>query len=280
MTRVWLLLFTLLLITSSAATLFADTHDELVMKYISLKARGQQEFELGSRPIDEQSISQELRKKVVAFRDRIDNAAHQYYAGQLTDNELDKLIRWYGSTTGKKSAAALHKLFWPTINDMLVCAMGMSHVSPDSPDFFDRYKKLDECLHYTEEKTAEMESVNNDLLSRKGVFSPDSGAVAMPQLPPDELRAMKERLLKASKEVPRVYFAFCFLNLSEGEIQSCTHFYGSALGRKELELFKVRRKKLKEEIFRFFKENSEIIKSLKTPFNPPRPVPVYPENAR
>jgi hypothetical protein len=61
------------------------------------------------------------------------------------------------------------------------------------------------------------------------------------------------------------------VQLSEGEIQSCTNFYGTALGRKELEIDKVRRKKLQAEIFTFARENPEIFKSFKNPSDPPKP---------
>ena len=271
--RVVFYFLALLLVASPAATVFADTHDELIRKYISLKVSGQQEFELGVRPIDEKPMPPELQKKLDAFKDRMVNEAHHYYAGRLTDRELGELIEWYGSTSGKKSVAALHRLYWPTLNDMIVCAMGMGHVSSD---FFDRYKKLDACLHYTEEMTVLMMSGFNDALSRKGVFSSDSVAETVPQVSPDELRAMKDSLLKTYQEAPRVYFSFCFLQLSEGEIQSCTNFYGTALGRKEHEIDKVGRKKQQAEVFTFAKENPEIFKSFKKPYDPPKPKPFLP----
>ena len=271
--RAVFLLLTFLLVASPAATVFADTHDELIRKYISLKVSGQQEFELGVRPIDDEPMPPELQKKLDAFKDRMVNEAHHYYAGRLTDRELGELIEWYGSTSGKKSVAALHRLYWPTLNDMFVCAMGMGQVSSD---FIDRYKKLDACLHYTEEMTALMMSGYNDALSRKGVFSSDSLAESVPRVSPDDLRAMKDRLLKTCQEAPRVYFSFCFLQLSEGEIQSCTNFYGTPLGRKELEIDKVRRNKLQAEIFTFAKANPEIFKSFKKPYDPPKPKPFLP----
>jgi hypothetical protein len=277
MKRVVLFFTFAMLLLSARTPSLAATHDEMVSKYLSLKASGQQEYELGARPIDEQSIPPELRKKVDAFRVRLNQDSYQYYAGRLTDQELRKLIEWYGSTAGKKSATALHTLYWPTITDMMVCGMGMGHVTPD---FLDRYKKLDDCFHYTEEKTAGVIAVYNDMVSRKGVFSPDPGAKAVPEIPQDQLSAMKESMLTSAKRGIRAFFAFCFLKLSEGEIQSCTNFYGSALGRKELDLFEVRRKILQNEISVFFKENSEIIKSLMTPSNSQLSAPVNPEKAR
>ncbi|HWQ25714.1 MAG TPA: DUF2059 domain-containing protein [Chlorobaculum sp.] len=259
-------LLALLLVASPAATVFADTHDELISKYISLKVSGQQEFDLSARPIDDKPIPPEQQKKLDAFKARMDNEAHHYYAARLTDRELGELIEWYGSTTGKKSVAALHKLYWPTLIDWFVCGMG--HVSPD---FFDRYKKLDACLHYSEEMTPLMMSSYNDMLSRKGVFSSDSLAEVMHQISPDELRAMKDSMLKTSQKAPRLYISYCFMQLSEAELQSCANFYGSALGRKQLEIDKVRRKKLQAEIFTFARENPEMFKSFKKTSDPPQP---------
>jgi hypothetical protein len=267
-------LLALLLVASPATTVFADTHDELIRKYISLKVSARQEFELGARPTDDKPMPPELQKKLDAFKDRMDTEAQHYYAGRLTDQELGELIEWYGSTSGKKSVAALHRLYWPTVIDMFVCAMGQG--GGVSSDYFDRYKKLDACLLYTEEMTALMMSKYHDMLSRKGVFSSDSLAKVEPQISPDELRAMKDSMLKTYQEAPRLYFSYCFMQLSEGEIQSCTNFYGTALGRKELEIDKVRRKKLQAEISTFAKANPEMFKSFKKTSDPPKPKPFLP----
>jgi hypothetical protein len=61
------------------------------------------------------------------------------------------------------------------------------------------------------------------------------------------------------------------VQLSEAELQSCTDFYATALGRKQLEIDKVRRKKLQAEISTFAKANPEMFKSFKKPSDPPQP---------